>query len=232
MTLLLDGKGVFDNYVEKPSNTVFRWNLLWLVMCLLAPYPLWLTFVDCRIAYEITILLNVLLTLNFAVTTFLCWRYMWRMIRSFNTPFWQELDPVVREKVQHIVVLLAYKEPVELLCETLSSIAKQTVAESIIVVVGMEEKTPEQAEKRRILDERYAHSFKSLTFSVHPWGVAGEIPGACSNRNYTARSAVKYMIDKGLLPVDQQTKEVELDFTTVTVCDADTTFFLQVDFVM
>jgi hypothetical protein len=35
------------------------------------------------------------------------------------------------------------------------------------------------------------------------------------------------MIRTGLLPVDQKTKEVELDFTTVTVCDADTTFFFR-----
>ena len=56
-------------------------------------------------------------------------------------------------------------------------------------------------------------------------GTPGEIPGACSNRNYAARSAVKYMIKTGLLEVHPVTKEVDLDFTTCTVCDSDTTFY-------
>ena len=221
----LDGRDVFEDYKIKPSNTVFRWNLLWLVLLLIAPYPLWLTFVNCRLAYEITIIVNVVLTLNYIYTTILCWRYMWRMIRSFNTPYWQELDPDTRSKVQHIVVMPTYKEPVELLLETISSVANQTVASSIIMVVGMEEKTPDQDRKKEIIRERFGTAFKSLIFAVHPSGTPGEIPGACSNRNYAARAAVKFMIRKNLLPVDPKTKEVELDFTTVTVCDAETTFF-------
>jgi hypothetical protein len=224
---MVDGQNIFRNYEIKPANSVFRWNLLWMVMCLLAPYPLWLTFIPggCAVAFEITILVNVLLTINFIYTTALCWRYMWRMIRSFNTPFWQELDPEVRNKLKHIVVMPTYKEPVELLCETISSVANQTVAPSIIMVVGMEEKTPEQEEKKRIIRERFDGKFFALVFSVHPSGVPGEIPGACSNRNFAARSAVKYMIGNNLLPVDPVTKEVELDFVTISVCDADTTYF-------
>ena len=222
----LDGDNVFANYDHtKPANTVFRWNLLWLVMCLIAPYPLWATFVNCQLTYEITILVNVLLLLNFLYTTVLCWKYMWKMIRSFNTPYWQELDPELREKVQHIVVMPTYKEPIELLMETISSVANQSVASSIIMVVGMEEKTPMQDEKKKQIRDRFGDSFKALVFAVHPSGVPGEIPGACSNRNYAARAAVKYMIMSGLLPVDPNTKEVDLDFTTCTVCDADTTFY-------
>jgi len=150
---------------------------------------------------------------------------MWRMIRSFNTPFWQELDPEAREKLQHIVVLPTYKEPVEVLLATISSIANQSVASSIILVVGMEEKTPDQAQKQDIITERFGNSFKALVFSSHPSGVPGEIAGACSNRNYAARAAVKFMIDHQLLAVDELTNEIDLDFTTLTVCDADTTFF-------
>jgi len=165
------------------------------------------------------------MSLNFIYTTVLCWQYMWKMIRSFNTPYWQELDPELREKVQHIVVMPTYKEPLELLMETISSVANQTVAHSIIMTVGMEEKTPLQEEKKKAIRERFGKTFKALVFAVHPSGTPGEIPGACSNRNYAARAAVKYMIMSGLLPIDPVTKEVELDFTTCTVCDADTTFY-------
>lgn len=221
----VDGRDVFENYKNKPANSIFRWNLLWLVLCLFAPYPLWLSFVNCRVAYEITIVINIIMALNFIYTTILCWKYMWRMVRAFNTPFWQELDDDVRDRVQHICVMPTYKEPVELLLETISSVANQTVADSIIMVVGMEEKTPDQANKKAQINEQFGDSFKALVYAVHPSGVNGEIPGACSNRNYAARTAVKNMIRAGLLPVDPETKEVDLDFTTVTVCDADTTFF-------
>jgi hypothetical protein len=222
----LDGQDVFKNYDHtKPANTVFRWNLLWLVLCLIAPYPLWATFLNCKLSYEFTILVNALLAINFIFSTILCWRYMWRMIRCFNTPYWQELDPELREKVQHIVVMPTYKEPVELLMETISSVANQTVASSIIMVVGMEEKTPNQEEKKKTIRDRFGKSFKALVFAVHPSGTPGEIPGACSNRNFASRTAVKYMIMSGLLPIDSVTKEVDLDFTVCTVCDADTTFY-------
>lgn len=221
-----DGRDVFESYqMDKPANSKFRWNLLWLVMCFFAPYPLWLSFLNCKVAYEITIVINLIMSFNYVYTTILCWRYMWRMIRAFNTPFWQELDPVIRDKVQHILVMPTYKEPVELLLETISSVANQTVANSIVMVVGMEEKTPEQAEKKRQINEQFGDSFKALIYAVHPSGMTGEIPGACSNRNFAARTAVKHMIAEGFIPVDQQTQEAELDFTTVTVCDADTTFF-------
>ncbi|CAB9523167.1 expressed unknown protein [Seminavis robusta] len=220
------GRDVFEDYDHrKKANSICRWNLLWLLLLLLAPYPLWLSFVNCRMAYEMTIVLNAIMTLNFIYTTILCWRYMWRMVRAFNTPFWEELDEEVREKVQHIVVMPTYKEPVELILETISSIANQTVADSIILVVGMEQKTPEQELKKQQINEQFGLSFKALVYSVHPSGVPGEIPGACSNRNYAARTAVKHMIREGMLPVDPQTKEVDLDFTMVTVCDADTTFY-------
>lgn len=221
----LDGSDVFKRYKEKPANKIFRWNLLWLVLLLAAPYPLWLTFVSCSLAYEITIVVNVVLTVNFMYATVLCWRYMWRMIRSFNTPFWEELDPIVREQVNHVVVMPTYKEPLELLLETISSVANQTVASSIIMVVGMEEKTPNQEMKKAAIRDQFGQSFKALVFSVHPSGVPGEIAGACSNRNYAARTAVKFMIAESLLDIDTATDEVDLDFTTVTVCDADTTFF-------
>jgi hypothetical protein len=170
-------------------------------------------------------IMNIVLQLNYLYATFLCFRYMWKMIRSFNTSYYDELDPEVRDLLQHIVVMPTYKEPVELLMETMSSVSNQTIANQIIFVVGMEQGTPMQDEKKAKIRARFGTSFKALVFAVHPSGVAGEIPGACSNRNYAARAAVKYMIMKGLLEVNPSTKEVELDFTTCTVCDADTTFY-------
>lgn len=223
----LNGSDIFKKYDIKPANKILRWNLVWLFLVFLSPYPLWATKLNCKLTYEITIVINAIIAINYLFTTVLCWRYMWRMIRSFNTPYWQELDPKLREKVQHIVVMPTYKEPIELLLETISSVANQTVASSIVMVVGMEEKTPDQDEKKRKIIQRFGESFKALIFSVHPTGVPGEITGACSNRNHAAREAVKFMVEHSLIPVDESSGEIDVDFTTVTVCDSDTTFFFR-----
>lgn len=216
---------IFINYEQKPANRIFRWNLLWLLLLLLAPYPLWLSFINCSLSYEITIILNIFLTLNFTYATVLCWMYMWRMLQCSNKSYLDNIDEDSKEKISHIVVMPTYKEPLELLMETIDSIAKQTIARSIIMVVGMEEKTPDQESKKQRIRQRFGNDFKALVFSVHPYGVKGEIAGACSNRNFAARTAVQYMLKNNLLRVDPSTGEPDLDHTTVTVCDADTTFF-------
>lgn len=171
----LDGREIFANYDHtKHANVVFRWNLLWVFIIVGATYPLWATFINCKTTQEVTIIISAFITLNYIFTFVLNWRYMWKMIRSFNTPYWQELDPELREKVQHIVVMPTYKEPIELLMETISSVANQSVAHSIVMVVGMEEKTPHQEHKKEKIRERFGDSFKALVFAVHPSGTPGE----------------------------------------------------------
>lgn len=224
-TVVFKEQPLFEKYIPKPSHSRCRWNLLWLILLMLGPFPLWLTFVNCRLSYEITICVFVLLSSNFAFTSLKCWQYMWRMIRAFNAPFWERLNPKLRVKVQHLVIMPTYKEPIEVLMETLESVANQSVAHSIIMVVGLEEKTPEQETKMSIIKSQFENSFNALVFTIHPLAIPGEIPGACSNRNWAAREGVKYMIKNKLLNVDPTTKKVDLDYTCVTVCDSDTIFF-------
>jgi len=227
-----EGNDIMSNYDFKVAHKMWRWNLVWLVMALLAPYPLWLTFPRCKTAYEITIIINVIITLNYSVATVLCFQYLWRMIRSFQYD-WRagcdQIDPELSKKIVHIVVLPTYKEPVSLLIQTISSIAKQSIAHQIVVCVGMEEKTPEQEEKKRAMRDAFeledgSAVFQGLIFAVHPFGMAGEISGACSNRNHASRESVKHCIRAGLIPQDPKTGELDLSHHLLTVCDADTTF--------
>lgn len=150
---------------------------------------------------------------------------MWRMLRCFNTPYLSKIDIGDKDKVTHVVVLPIFKEPVEVIINTIYSIAAQSITSSLVVVVGMEEKTSDQSKKRTIIERHFENKFKALVFSVHPYGLKGEIPGACPNRNYAARAAVKYMIREKLLKVDAVTNEIDINHTTLTVCDADTIFF-------
>lgn len=219
-----NGEDLFAGYTKKPSNDKFRWNLLWLLLLLIGPFPLWLTFVDCKLSLEIQFIIACFFNFNYVLCAIYCWMYMWRMLRAFNLPFYEETDPDARDQIQHICVMPTYKEPVALLKQTMSSVANQTVADSIVMVVGMEEGTPDKEERISSIRERFDGSFKSLVFTVHP-KTAGEITGACSNRNYAAREAVKSMLRDGHILVDPQTFEADVSKTILTVCDADTTFY-------
>ena len=52
-------------------------------------------------------------------------------------------------RLQHIVMMCTYKEPVELLERTMDSLKKQTQREKTIMVVAMEERTPDKEEKEK-----------------------------------------------------------------------------------
>ena len=58
--------------------------------------------------------------------------------------------------------------------------------------------------------KRYEGAFMHLLFTVHPFGLPGEIPGKCSNANYAIRQTVEFLRSQGKLDVEA---------TTVTTCD-------------
>ena len=93
-------------------------------------------------------------------------------------------------------------------------IARQTVANRVVLVVGMEERTPELDAKISKLRDLYVSQLMQLMFTIHPTGVDGEIPGKCSNSNYAFRQAEKSLAADGH----------NTDNLLVTTCDADTKF--------
>ena len=88
------------------------------------------------------------------------------------------------------------------------------MANRVVLVVGMEEPTPELDAKIGKLRDLYVSQFMQLIFTIHPTGVPGEIPGKCSNSNYAFRQAEKSLAADGH----------NTDNLLVTTCDADTKF--------
>ena len=93
-------------------------------------------------------------------------------------------------------------------------IIRQTAANRVVLVVGMEERTPELDAKISKLRDLYVSQLMQLMFTIHPTGVDGEIPGKCSNSNYAFRQAEKSLAADGH----------NTDNLLVTTCDADTKF--------
>jgi len=63
----------------------------------------------------------------------------------------------LRERLRHVVVMVSYKEPLALMERTLDSVASQTIAQQIIMVVAFEEREGKEAldAKERALRARY-----------------------------------------------------------------------------
>lgn len=132
-------------------------------------------------------------------------RYDWlNDLKSF--PDW--------EKVNHIVIIPTYKEPLKTLQRTINSLAKQTLpTKQITLVLAMETKEDEtdKNEKVNALKKEFKGVFRDFVVTVHTL-VAGEIVGKASNERYAAIKIKKDLVDD---------KKEDINYMTVTSCDAD-----------
>lgn len=128
-------------------------------------------------------------------------------IKSF--PDWQ--------KVQHIIIVPTYKEPIHTLERTIGSIAKQTLPlGQLHVVLAMEKKEDEKERKEKveILKKKFGRLFRNFLVTVHEL-IPGEVAGKASNERYAVLQAKKEILEK---------HRVDTKYLTVTSCDADHSF--------
>lgn len=121
------------------------------------------------------------------------------------------------KKVNHVVIVPTYKEPLYILERTLDSVSKQDLPlKQIHVVLAFEQKEPIETreEKIKALTKKYGRRFGTFMTTVHKL-IPGEIAGKASNERYAAIQAKKIIINK---------KKVNIKYTTVTSCDADHSF--------
>ena len=118
--------------------------------------------------------------------------------------------------VRHLVIVPAYKEPLDLLRRTLDRIAEQRLAtERLIVVLGLEEREEGAEAKGALLAEEYRDRFARFLVTVHPAGaLPGEVPGKGSNETWAAMQARPLLDEMGIEP----------ERTTISSCDADSLF--------
>lgn len=121
-----------------------------------------------------------------------------------------------RLKIRHVVALSCYKEPIELIQRSVDTLAAQSDVNRISMIISFEERTTDVHEKCRALQTHFSQAaFRDLLFTVHPYGLANEIPGKCSNANYALRQAVERL---------QLDEHANTDHILVTTCDADSQF--------
>lgn len=98
------------------------------------------------------------------------------------------------KKVQHVIVLPTYKEPVEILIRTLNALAAQTIGpKQIIPVIAMESRAGEEinSSREKILREKFNNIFAGLYFYYHPTDLTGEVVGKSSNAAWAGKEFKK-----------------------------------------
>eukprot|EP01134_Creolimax_fragrantissima_P004733 CFRG4733T1 len=200
---------------EKVTRNRCRWTLVWLFFTVgIIPLSGWIGFINETPAFIISQVVTWIGVLVLLVAAINVLRNLDRLWRTSSQP--QDYTAL---NIGHVVVMNAYNEPIEVVCTTLDSIAKQTVAHNIIVVAGFEETTTDLAYKTRVLEKRFCSTFHSFHVVQHPssWSGPREVKGKCSNANYAQRCVATL-----LTHADQQ--GFFDDQLTMTSVDADTLF--------
>ncbi len=120
-------------------------------------------------------------------------------------------------KLNHVVIIPTYKEPLHILERTMQSLISQTLPTKMItVIIAMEEKEPlkDRDTKFQTLNSKFGNKFNNFIQTVHKL-VPGEVVGKASNERFAATYYYKNYI---------KDNRENLDYTTITSCDADHTF--------
>ena len=129
----------------------------------------------------------------------------------------------------HIIILPSYKESETTLIQTLSVLASHPLAKHAYkVCLAMEEREVGSLAKGETLKARFQAKFRSLTVTIHPADIEGELSGKGSNVRWAAR----YMAELECLesdptprlPLASRVLPERIPNAVITVMDADTAF--------
>jgi len=125
-------------------------------------------------------------------------RHNFKRLRHNTALDWNgRLQSLKYDDIVHVVVFPFYKEPYEVLAESVRALARSRFPlKQIAVVLAAEERAGEAA---LITAERIQNEFKEvfleIAVTVHPADLPNEIPGKGSNIAYAAKQATKDIID-------------------------------------
>jgi hypothetical protein len=123
------------------------------------------------------------------------------------------------EKLQHIIIIPTYKEPLATLERTLTALSHQTLpTKNLHIMLSFEEREgAEGREKATDLETKFGKTFGHVWTTFHP-DIEGEVKGKSSNTAWGARRAKELLVDRAQVPLED---------VTVTSEDADAIFHHQ-----
>lgn len=109
------------------------------------------------------------------------------------------------EEVYHLITFPNYKEPIDVLRQSLKAVAESDYPkDKMIVVLAFEGRAgDERKEISKQLKEEFGDTFFRLISTFHPDGLEGEIKGKSSNDAWAAARVRERVIDKLKIPYDK-----------------------------
>jgi hypothetical protein len=122
---------------------------------------------------------------------------------------------IPQEMLLHAVVLVFYKEPLEILRSSIASYAQSNLntKKQLIIILGGEERAGDHPyEVFKTLEKEFAGRFFKFILSIHPKNLPGEIKCKSANATYAAKTLQKLL------------DELKIDYRRVLIhnFDADT----------
>lgn len=127
--------------------------------------------------------------------------------KLLNIPNWQD--------IWHLVVIVAYREPFEMVRESLRAVASSEYpAGKLLVVFALEERAGVSIrDMGAVLEKEFSGSFFRFLVTFHPANLPGEIAGKGSNEAWATKEAKEKIIDPLAIPYER---------VIATSLDADT----------
>lgn len=138
-------------------------------------------------------------------TTFLSYhvRYNWRRLRHHMSLDWQQfLERFRYEQYYHVAIFPYYKEPEEVLQDTLTALAKSKYdPKRLIVVLAAEERAGVEARQiGQDMLKKWQGAFGHVLLTVHPDDIPGEIAGKGSNVHFALEEVRVKVLEAQKIP--------------------------------
>lgn len=140
-----------------------------------------------------------------------------RVITKRNIP-WLDMCKKISSKpaladIVHVVLYTIYKEPEEVLEESLKSIKESNYLKNkMILVLAGEEREGGSFGRLTSLREKFNKDFKEILITIHPKNTSGEIPAKGANATYAARKTNEYLLSQ----------QIQIENVIISCFDADT----------
>eukprot|EP00747_Dinoflagellata_sp_TGD_P146566 gnl/TRDRNA2_/TRDRNA2_176706_c2_seq16.p1 gnl/TRDRNA2_/TRDRNA2_176706_c2~~gnl/TRDRNA2_/TRDRNA2_176706_c2_seq16.p1 ORF type:complete len:1134 (+),score=129.58 gnl/TRDRNA2_/TRDRNA2_176706_c2_seq16:80-3481(+) len=143
-----------------------------------------------------------------------------------------EVPEACERKLLHAVIVVAYKEPLEVLTRTCDSImAQEGLGQPLILLLAMESRDETSAATYEALTKRYEGRPDRILYTQHPITV-GETKGKSSNENYAVREVYRKLVcDEGMDPFEVLVTIVDADsvLSMSYLAHTEASFFSQMD---
>lgn len=146
-----------------------------------------------------------------------------QMRRDMRTDWIGRLEHLAKEdlnknwrQLYHVVILATYREPLEMLEQSIDSIATADYPnERIIFVLATEGRDQENARRNgQALTQKFGHKFAHFLVSEHPADIAGEMKAKGANVTWAAKKLSQLIAKQKINPAQ----------VIVSTADADTRF--------